>query len=229
MEKPPKITTAFTKLFDIDYPIIAAPMFLISDAKLTTTVCKSGATAAFPGLNFRPVEALRTEIQKIKKETSAPFGVNIVMMDSNKVRDEQIEICLDEKVAYLVCSLGNPSKFIKKAHDKGVKILCDVVSEKHAAKAVDAGADGIIAVTSGAGGHAGDLSPRFKKKFSVPIIAAGAIGDGRTMLSALALGADAVYMGTRFIASKEADAPDEYKKAIIDANMDDIAKTDRVD
>lgn len=234
MEKPPKIETSITKLLQIDYPIIAAPMFLISDANLVVPVCQAGASGAFPALNFRPTEVFRKELQKIKSQTSSPFGVNIIMQDTNKVRDEQIEICLDEGVAYIISSLGNPTALVGKAHKKGTKVFCDVVSEKHARKAVDAGADGLVAVSSGAGGHSGDISPfalipRLKREFSVPIIAAGSIVNGRTMLAALALGADAVYMGTRFIASEEADAPAEYKQAILEADIDDIINTDRVD
>jgi nitronate monooxygenase len=234
MQKPPGLKTAITEMLGIEYPIFAAPMFLISDAKLTIAACKAGGTGAFPALNFRPVEELRKVIRQIKSETNAPFGVNIVMLDSNKHRDPQIDICLEEKVAYIVSSLGNPTAMIKKAHAVGTKVFCDVVSERHAQKAVDAGTDALIAVTSGAGGHAGDRSafaliPKLKSSHKVPVIAAGSIVDGRTMLSAMALGADAVYIGTRFIACKEADAPEEYKKAIIDAEMDDIINSDRVD
>ena len=209
-------------------------MFLISDAKLTTAVCQAGGTGAFPALNFRPVERLREEIRKVKAATSVPFGINVIVQESNKHRDQQIEVCLEEKIGFFISSLGNPTDLIKKARAAGVKVFCDVVNEKHAQKAVDAGADGLVAVSSGAGGHAGEMSafaliPRLKEKFSVPIIAAGSIVNGRTMLSALALGADAVYLGTRFIASEEADAAPEYKQAIVNASMDDIVNTDRVD
>ncbi|MBY0369212.1 nitronate monooxygenase, partial [bacterium] len=142
--------------------------------------------------------------------------------------------CLEEGVAYIISSLGNPTPLIKRAREVGTKVFCDIVSEKHAQKAIDAGADGLIAVSGGAGGHAGDRSPfalipQLKDKFSVPIIAAGSIVNGRTMLAALALGADAVYLGTRFIASEEADVPREYKEAILGSSMDDIVNTDRVD
>lgn len=234
MQKPPKLETAFTRLLGIDYPIIGAPMFLISDAKLLVAIGNAGATAAFPALNFRPVEELRTAIRKVKEGTKAPFGVNIVVIDSNKHRDAQIEICLDEGISYIISSLGNPTDLIRKAHKKGVKVFCDTVSEKHSQKAVDAGCDGLIAVTSGAGGHAGDISPfalipRLKEKFKVPVVAAGSIVSGQSVLAALALGADAVYVGTRFIASDEADAPLEYKRAIVAAAVDDIVKSDRVD
>jgi nitronate monooxygenase len=234
MEKPPMLRTALTELLKIDYPVIAAPMFLISDAGLTTAVCRAGATAAMPALNFRPVEALRTEIRKIKAATSAPFGVNIIVQDSNKLRDQQVDICLEEKVAYLITSLGNPTAIVKKAHQAGAKVFCDVVSVKHAKKVVDAGADALIAVSAGAGGHAGTLSPfalvpTLKAEFKVPVIAAGAIGDGKTMLAAFALGADGVYCGTRFIACSEATVPGEYKQAILSAAADDIVFTDRVD
>ncbi len=234
MQKPPKIQTALTRMLGIDYPIIAAPMFLISDAGLTTAVCRAGATGAMPALNFRPVAALREEIQKIKKQTSAPFGVNIIVQNSNKLRDQQVDICLEEKVAFLITSLGDPTSIVEKAHKVGTKVFCDVVSEKHAQKAFDAGADALIAVACGAGGHAGTLSPfalipGLKAKFSIPIIAAGCIGDGATMLAALALGAEGVYVGTRFIASHEASVPGQYKEAILEATAEDIVYTDRVD
>lgn len=234
MNKAPKIETALTKLLHIDYPIIAAPMFLISDAGLTLAVCRAGGTAAMPALNFRPVDALRTELRKIQSETKAPFGVNIIVQESNKLRDAQVEICLEEKVAYLITSLGDPSRIIQKAHKHGIKVFCDVVSEKHARKVVDAGADALIAVAAGAGGHAGTLSPfalvpTLKAKFSVPVIAAGAISNGATLLAALALGADGVYVGTRFIACSEATVPGQYKEAIVNATSEKIIYTDRVD
>lgn len=234
MERPEKISTAFTQLFQLDYPIIAAPMFLISDARLTTAVCRAGATGAFPALNFRPVERLREEIRAIKKATPAPFGVNIIVQESNKYREAQIDACLQEGVAYIISSLGNPTALIERARQVGTRVFCDVVSVKHARKAVDAGADGLVAVSAGAGGHAGDRSPfalipELKAAFKVPVIASGGIVNGKTMLAALALGADAVYLGTRFIASAEADAPREYKDAILHATMDDIVNSDRVD
>jgi nitronate monooxygenase len=234
MLKPPKIETAFTKLFNIDYPIVAAPMFLVSDGKLTAAVGNAGATGAFPALNFRPVDALRKEIRAVKAATKAPFGINIIVQESNKHRDEQIEVCLEEGVDYFISSLGNPTDLVKKARARGAKVFCDVIGEKHAKKAIDAGADGLVAVSAGAGGHAGEISafaliPRLKEKFQVPVIAAGSIVNGRTMLAALALGADAAYLGTRFIASEESNASADYKKAIIDASMEDIVNTDRVD
>lgn len=233
MATPPKIETAFTRLFNIDYPIVAAPMFLISDAKLTAAACLAGATGAFPALNFRTDEALRAEIRAVKEKSRSPFGINIIVQESNKHRDRQIEICLEEGIGYFISSLGNPTPLIKRARGKA-KVFCDVISEKHARKAVDAGADGLVAVSAGAGGHAGTISPfslipQLKQAFKVPVIAAGAIVDGRTMLAALALGADAVYLGTRFIASSEANVPPEYKKAILEAEPDDIVNTDRVD
>lgn len=234
MERAPKLQTKLTTLLGIDYPIIAAPMFLISDAGLTTAVCKAGATGAMPALNFRPVEALRTELRKIKQATNAPFGVNIIVQESNKHRDAQVDICLEEQVAYLITSLGDPTKIIEKAHKKGVKVFCDVVSEKHAKKVVEAGADALIAVAAGAGGHAGTISPfalvpALKAKFPIPVIAAGAISNGPTMLAAFALGADGVYVGTRFIACSEATVPGEYKEAIVGATSEKIVYTDRVD
>ncbi len=234
MDKPTQIKTAITDLFGIDYPIIAAPMFLISDSTLTIAVCRAGGSAAMPALNFRPLAALRREIQKVKNATQAPFGINIIVQDSNKDRDLQVDICLTEKVAYLITSLGDPSSIIKRAHANGTKVFCDVVSIKHARKAVDAGADGLVAIACGAGGHSGTVSPfalipGLKDKFQIPVIAGGSIVDGRSMLAAFALGADAVYLGTRFIASHEATTDLQYKDALVQSTSDDVVNTDRVD
>ncbi len=175
MDRAPKIKTKFTDLLKIDYPIVAAPMFLISDARLTIAVCRAGGTAAMPALNFRPVAALRAEIKKVREGTSAPIGINIIVQEANKLQDEQVDICLSEGVSYLITSLGNPTSVIKRAHQTGTKVFCDVVSEKHAQKAVDAGADGLVAVSCGAGGHAGTTSPfalipGLKNKFKVPVM-----------------------------------------------------------
>jgi nitronate monooxygenase len=224
----------FTKTFGCRYPIIAAPMFLVSDEKLVAAACEAGGVGTFPALNFRPIENYRKAIQTIKSKTQGPFGINIIVQKANKYQEQHLDIALEEKVPILITSLGNPRDVIKRAHEAGTKVFCDVVGLKHAKKVADYGADGLIAVSSGAGGHAGDISafaliPQLKKNINLPIIAAGAISGGAGMAAAFSLGASAIYMGTRFIASKEAPVSDEYKRAITGASSEDIVNTDRVD
>lgn len=228
------IKTKLTQMFAIKYPIISAPMFLVSNTKMVVATGKAGGLGSFPALNFRPIENYRKAIQDIKKQTKAPFGINIIVQQSNKSQHEQLDIALEEKTPLIITSLGNPKKTIELAHQVGTKVFCDVVDLKYAKKVQDLGADGVIAVAGGAGGHAGNISPfalipYLKDHLKIPVIAAGSIVDGRGMLAALSLGADGIYMGTRFIASKECDVPLEYKKAIQKAGCEDIVNTDRVD
>ncbi|OQW52189.1 MAG: hypothetical protein A4S09_09320 [Proteobacteria bacterium SG_bin7] len=229
------IKTDFTEMFDVDYPIIGAPMFLVSYADLVVAMCEAGGLGAFPALNYRPVEKFGEAVQEIKKRTTKPFGVNLIVQKSNKFQHKQLDIILENKVPLIITSLGSPRDIIKKAHEVGIKVFCDVIGLEHAKKVADLGADGLIAVGGGAGGHAGETSllalvPYLKKHLpKLPIIAAGSISDGQTMLSAMALGASAVYMGTRIIASKESPASEDYKQAILSAGPEDIVNTDKVD
>lgn len=231
---PSAIVTPFTKQFGIKYPIIAAPMFLVSTAKLVTAVCQAGGVGSFPALNFRPASEFRAAMQQIKKTTRQPFGVNLIVQQSNKYLTEQFDICLEEKVPLLITSLGSPKEVVKLAHQVGTKVYCDVVNLEHAKKVADCGADGIIAVSSGAGGHAGNISPfalipYLVRNIKLPVIAAGSIVDGAGMAAAFSLGASAIYMGTRFIASLEAEVDSNYKETILKARPEDIINTDKVD
>ncbi len=232
--KASPIKTRITELFDINYPIIAAPMFLVSDTKMVIAASNAGGIGTFPALNFRPIENYRKAIRDIKSQTSRPFGINIIVQKKNKTQDEHLQIALEEEVPLIITSLGSPKTIIERARGTKTRVFCDVVGLTHARKVADLGADGLIAVGSGAGGHAGETSlfaliPNLKKFISLPLIAAGAIGDGKGLLAALALGADAVYMGTRMIATQESPASQAYKQAILDAKADDIINTDRVD
>jgi nitronate monooxygenase len=228
------IKTEFTQQFDVRYPIICAPMFLVSSVKMVVSASEAGGVGNFPALNYRPIERYRQTIKEIKSLTAKPFGINIIVQKSNKYQYKQIEHALEEKVPLIITSLGNPKEVIRLSHEVGTRVYCDVVGFEQAKKVADLGADGLIAVGFGAGGHAGDISPlalipNLVRMVKLPIIAAGSIVDGAGMAAAFALGASAVYMGTRFIASKEAEIAEEYKKAITRAVSEDIVNTDRVD
>ncbi len=233
MKNQTKIQTDFTKLMNCDLPIIAAPMFLVSNQELVIKASELGGVGAFPSLNYRPAAEFRKALAEIKSKTKKPICVNIIVNKSNARRDEDLKIALDLGVEMFITSLGSPKEVIVQGHKIGAKIFCDVTNLEHAKKVEDMGADGVIAVAHGAGGHAGPLSPFalipwLKREIKIPIVAAGAISDGATMAAALALGASAVSIGTRFIASKEAQVAQEYKQAVVDATPNDIVMTDRV-
>ena len=228
------LKTDFTQQFDIRYPIICAPMFLVSSVKMVVAASESGGLGTFPALNYRPIERYRQTIKEIKEQTKKPFGINIIVQKSNKYQYQQVEHALEERVPLIITSLGNPREIIRLSHQVNTKVYCDVTGHEHAKKVADLGADGLIAVGFGAGGHAGDISPlalvpSLVKTVKLPVIAAGSIVDGAGMAAAFSLGAGAVYMGTRFIASKEAEVSERYKHEIIRAMSEDIVNTDRVD
>ncbi len=228
------LKTDFTTQFDVRYPIICAPMFLVSSVKMVASASEAGGVGTFPALNYRPIETYRQAIREIKHLTSKPFGINIIVQKSNKYQYQQVDHALDERVPLIITSLGSPKEVIRLSHQVGTKVYCDVVGVEHAKKVADLGADGLIAVGFGAGGHAGDISPfalipKLVRMFKLPVIAAGSIVDGAGMAAAFSLGASAVYMGTRFIASKEAEVEEKYKNAITRAASEDIVNTDRVD
>jgi len=228
------IKTEFTQQFNVKYPIICAPMFLVSSVKMVVSASEAGGVGTFPALNYRPIERYRQTIKEIKSLTAKPFGINIIVQKSNKYQYKQIEHALEEEVPLIITSLGSPKEVIRLSHEVGTRVYCDVVGFEHAKKVADLGADGLIAVGFGAGGHAGDISPmalipNLVRMIKLPIIAAGSIVDGAGMAAAFALGASAVYMGTRFIASKEAEITEEYKNAIARAKSEDIVNTDKVD
>lgn len=232
--KPAALKTPITEMFGVKYPIVCAPMFLVSTVNMVAAACEAGGIGTFPALNFRPIENYHQAIKDIKAKTDKAFGINIIVQKSNKYQQQQMEIALEERVPLLITSLGKPGEIIKLAHEVGTKVFCDVISLDHAKKVADLGADGLIAVGSGAGGHAGDISPfalipTLVSEIGLPVMASGSIADGKGMAAAFSLGADAAYVGTRFIASTEAEVDDAYKNAIVDAGSDDIVNTHRVD
>jgi nitronate monooxygenase len=227
------ISTDFTRLLGCTHPIIAGPMFLVSDEELVTAVSEAGALGAMPSLNWRSPEKFREALRTIKARTKNPFGVNLIVNQANTRQYPDLEVCAEEKVPLVITSLGSPKNVIKKMHEVGCKVFCDVTDLEYAKKVQDLGADGVIAVCAGAGGHPGRLSPfvfipYLKKHLQIPIVAAGGIATGEQIAAALLLGASAVQIGTRFIASRESKVDAAYKQAILDAKPEDIVLTQKI-
>ena len=229
-----KINTKITKMLGIDLPIIGAPMFLVSYPDLVVAVSEAGGIGSFPALNYRTIPELRAGLEEIRSRTKKPIGVNIILnKEHNPLCFKQFEVCLEFKVELIIISLGTPRQIVNEAKSAGSKIFCDVTTLRHARLVEKTGADAIIAVCQGAGGHAGAISPfslipYLKSEINLPIIAAGSITNGNQMAAAMALGADAVYVGTRLIATNESKASDKYKQMVISEKPEDIIYTDRI-
>ena len=223
---------------NISIPVIGAPLFLISVPDLVIAQCKAGIIGSFPALNARPQHVLEEWIVRIKTELQeyqeqnpdkkvAPFAVNQICHGSNDRLQGDMEICVKHEVPIIITSLRPPAEVVDAAHSYGGLVFHDVINVRHAKKAADMGVDGLILVCAGAGGHAGALSPfallrEVKSWFDGTIILSGSIGDGYSVASALALGADFAYLGTRFIATHEANAEPEYKQMLIESSANDI-------
>lgn len=225
--------TAFTELMKCEIPLIVAPMFLVSNEEMVANSSNAGAVGTFPALNYRPIENYAKALKDIRAKTNKSIGVNVIVNKSNTRQKEDLKIALDNGVDMFITSLGSPAEVIRQAHQNGAKVFCDVTNLEHAKKVQDLGADGVIAVGSGAGGHAGPISPLvlirwLKKELSIPVVAAGGIADGYQMAAALILGASAVSVGTRFIASKEAQVDEAYKQAILKSTPEDIVMTTKI-
>jgi nitronate monooxygenase len=228
-----KIETKLTEMLGIRYPIIVAPMFLVSNTKMVIAAIKAGATAAIPALNYRTLDDLRAAIREVKSTVDGPIGINLIVNKSNFLYKDQLQVICEEKVDYIITSLGSPEETIRIAHQHGVKVFCDVTNLAYAKKVESLGADALIAVNNRAGGHAGDQSfeklvPELKANCSIPVISAGGVGDGAGVRRVLESGADGLSMGSIFIASDEADVSQEYKQAIVDYGADDIVMTTKI-
>jgi nitronate monooxygenase len=217
-------------------PVIGAPMFIAGNPKLVVAQCRAGIVGSFPALNARPKEALDTWLTEIEhglagQPDAAPFAVNQIVHKSNDRLEHDLEVCIRHQVPITITSLRAPNDVIPAIHAYGGIVLHDVISVRHAEKALEAGVDGLILVCAGAGGHAGTLSPfalvgEVRRFFDGPIVLSGAIATGDAILSALAAGADLAYIGTRFLATPEASVPDRYKDEILKAHAADIIYTD---
>jgi nitronate monooxygenase len=216
-------------------PVICAPMFIVSNPDLVIAQCKSGVIGSFPALNARPKDLLDDWLIRIKAElaadpNAAPFAVNQIIHPSNERLEHDMALCVKHEVPLIITSLSAPTAIVPHVHRYGGKVFHDVISVRHAEKALEAGVDGLILVCAGAGGHAGTLSPfalvgEIRKFYDGPIALSGAITNGRAILSAQALGADFAYIGTRFIATREANAVEAYKQAIVDSAAKDVVYT----
>ncbi len=232
MKVDPK-SYALSKMLNIEFPIIVAPMFLVSNKAMIVAAIQSGVTGAIPALNYRTVEDLRNAIRSIRSTTDGPFGINLIVNKSNFLYRDQLEVCCEEKVDFIITSLGSPEETIRKAHAVGIKVFCDVVDVRYAKKIEKLGADAIIAVNKEEGGHAGAMSfkeliPLLKKECTIPVISAGGVGNGKEAYEMLSKGADGLSMGSVFIATEESEVSDEYKQACIDYGKDDIVMTTKL-
>ncbi|HEX6733807.1 MAG TPA: nitronate monooxygenase family protein [Azonexus sp.] len=216
-------------------PVICAPMFIVSNPDLVIAQCKGGLIGSFPALNARPKELLDDWLTCIKAElaadpTAAPFAVNQIIHQSNERLDHDLDLCVKHEVPLIITSLRAPNEIVPRVHAYGGQVFHDVISVRHAEKALEAGVDGLILVCAGAGGHAGTLSPfalvgEIRKFYDGPIALSGAIASGSAILAAQAMGADFAYIGTRFIATHEAHAADGYKQAILESAAADVVYT----
>jgi nitronate monooxygenase len=225
---------------NLNIPVVAAPMFLISGPQLVIECCKNGIIGTFPALNHRSTDGFESWVIEIKqaleqfeKETgkkAAPFGVNLIVHHTNPRLQADLEICIKHEVPLIITSLGAVTDLIDQVHDYGGLVFHDVIKRRHAEKAAEAGVDGLILVSAGAGGHAGNINPmslvaEIKGFFSKTILLSGCISTGRDIASALQMGADLAYMGTRFINTKESKADEGYQQMIIDSGSSDIVYT----
>jgi nitronate monooxygenase len=222
-------------------PIIGAPMFIVSTPSLVMAQCKAGIVGAFPALNARPAVQLDDWLAQITEELAAyasanpgfkvaPFAVNQIVHASNDRLEHDVRLCVKHRVPIVITSLRPPAEVVSAVHSYGGLVFHDVISLRHAEKAAGQGVDGIIAVCAGAGGHAGLLSPfalvkQIREIYPGTIILSGAMSTGGDVLAAQALGADLAYMGTRFIATKEANASDAYKHMLVASRAEDIVYT----
>ena len=231
-----------TILRNLRIPVIGSPMFIVSTPKLVIAQCTSGIVGSFPALNARPAERLDEWLHEIVEtlaawnrdhpdNPAAPYAVNQIVHRSNDRFEQDMAMCAKWKVPIVITSLGARVELNDAVHSWGGITLHDVIDDRFARKAVEKGADGIIAVAAGAGGHAGRWSPfalvqEIRSWFEGPLILSGAIANGGAILAAQAAGADLAYVGSPFIATQEANAPDEYKQAIVDSSAADIVYSD---
>lgn len=226
--------TPLSKRLGLTYPIVAAPMFIISNREMIVACAEAGILGSMPSLNARTVEQFREDLGWIRRKTDKPFGINLTVgLTAPERLQADIALCEEFEVPVWLTSYGNPTECVTRAKAMGASVFHDVTNLKHAKKAESAGVDGLIAVASGAGGHAGRISPYalipyLRQHVGVPIIAAGAISTGKQIAASLALGAELTYLGTRFISSVECGAVDGYKTMVVNASPEDITYTNQV-
>jgi nitronate monooxygenase len=232
------MSTLPVPLDKLPFPVIGSPLFIISNPKLVIAQCIAGVVGSMPALNARPAELLEDWLKEITEalaahnaahpdKPAAPFAINQIVHKSNDRLEHDMALCVKYKVPIIITSLGAREDINAAAHSYGGVVLHDVINNKHARKAIEKGADGLIAVAAGAGGHAGVKSPfalvqEIRQWFDGPLALSGSIATGASVLAAQAMGADFAYIGSAFIATDEARAAQEYKQAIVDNNSDEI-------
>ncbi len=227
-------STPLSRRLGLKYPIVAAPMFIISNREMLVACARAGILGAMPSLNARTIEQFDEDLRWVRERTDKPFAINVTIGLTDPERLEQdVAKCLEYEVPVMITSYGNPTRIVQEARPRGVTVFHDVINLRHAKKAEAAGVNAIIGVSQGAGGHAGRINPYvlvpfLRENLSVPVIAAGCISGGDQVAAALSLGAELAYMGTRFIASTECGASDAYKQQVVDASHEDIVYTDQV-
>ncbi|MEK0433330.1 MAG: hypothetical protein RLY60_2038 [Pseudomonadota bacterium] len=227
-----------TALAAVPFPVIGSPLFIISNPKLVIAQCIAGVVGSMPALNARPASQLDEWLSEITEglaaynkahpdKPAAPFAINQIVHKSNDRLEHDMAMCVKYKVPIIITSLGAREEINQAAHSYGGVVLHDIINNKFAHKAIEKGADGLVAVAAGAGGHAGVKSPfaliqEIRQWFDGPLALSGSIASGQAILAALAMGADFAYIGSAFIATDEARAAEEYKQCIVDSNSDDI-------
>ena len=217
-------------------PVVAAPMFLVSNPQLVLACCNSGVVGSFPALNQRESSGFRAWLEEIQaglNSDAAPYAVNLIVHHSNPRLQDDLAICVEKRVPIIITSLGAVKEVVDAVHSYGGLVFHDVTTRRHAEKAAEAGVDGLIAVAAGAGGHAGTWSPfaliaEIRQFFDKTLLLAGCLNRGHEILAAQLLGADLAYLGTRFIATQESHAGEAYKQMLLDAKAADIIHTPAV-
>lgn len=226
----------------LELPVVASPMFIASGPELVIAQCRAGIVGSFPALNARPASLLDEWLAQIDTALSdggqerqsvrpGPVAVNLILHKSNTRLDEDLAVCVRRRVPIVISSVGDPSDLVKEVHGYGGVVLHDVINVRHAEKAIQAGVDGLILVCAGAGGHAGTSSPfalvgEVRRLFDGLLLVAGAVSRGEDILAVQAMGADLAYMGTRFIATPQANVAEGYRQAIVDSTAAGIVYTD---
>ena len=227
--------TRLVQMLTIKYPIIQAPMFLVSNTAMVIEAMRHGIAGCIPALNYRTLEELRMSLKELNSEKvdGGSFGFNLIVNKSNVKYKSQLKVICEEGCDFIITSLGSPQETIKQAHEAGIKVFCDVVDLKFALKVEALGADAIIAVNNEAGGHRGNDTPEalikeLVSQCNIPVISAGGVGCKKDIDRMLSYGAEGVSVGSPFIASIEANVTNEYKQACVDYGAEDIVVTERI-
>lgn len=221
------MTLATDHLHNLTLPLIAAPMTKVSGPDLVVAACRAGVIGAFPTHNASSPEELARWLTRLSAETAVPYAANVVVHRSNGRRDDDVAALIEHGARLVIASVGAPGPIVQPLHDAGCLVFADVASMRHVERAIECGVDGLVLLTAGAGGQTGWANPfafvpAVRERFDGPIVLAGGIGNGAALWAARVLGADFGYMGTKFIATTESCAPDDYRTALVESTLDDV-------